>query len=309
MRSVRLLPFQVHEVINYTDEMPYGVKMVNAPKMWETGIKGKGVVVAVIDTGCDFNHPDLQDRIIGGYNFTTDYQGDTKNFYDNNGHGTHVAGIIAANMNNSGIVGVAPEASLLILKGLTEYGTGDYENIIRSIDYAIKWRGPKGEPVRVISMSLGSSENVSELHESIKRAVNNNVLVVCSAGNDGDGGTDTIELQYPGCYQEVVEVGAVDCNKKLAYFSSSNPQVDLVAPGVDILSTFTNGKYATFSGTSMATPYVAGAAALLLDHYEKRENGKLPTEAEIFTELCRNTIPIGCGKNGEGHGLLNLNHD
>lgn len=247
--------------------------------------------------------------LLGGYNFTSDYQGDSKNFYDNNGHGTHVAGTIAANMNNSGIVGVAPEASLLLLKGLTEYGTGDYENIVRAIDYAVKWRGPKGETVRVVSMSLGGSEDISELHEAIKRAVNNNILVVCSAGNNGDGMTDTIELQYPGCYQEVVEVGAVDCNKKLGYFSSSNPQVDILAPGVEILSTFTNGKYAKFSGTSMATPHVSGAAALLINQYEKRENGKLPTEAEIFTELCRHTVSIGYGKNGEGHGLLDLNHN
>lgn len=307
MKSVRLLPFQVHEVFDNTDEIPYGVKMINSPKMWETGIKGKGVVVAVIDTGCDFNHPDLKDRIIGGYNFTSDFQGNSNNYYDNNGHGTHVAGTIAANMNNSGIVGVAPEVSLLILKGLTKYGTGDFKNIISAIDYAVKWRGPKGETVRVVSMSLGSSEDTSELHESIKRAVSNNILVICSAGNNGDGQTDTIELQYPGCYEEVVEVGAVDCNKKLAYFSSSNPQVDIVAPGVEILSTFTNGKYAKLSGTSMATPHVSGAAALLIDQHEKRENGKLPTEAEIFDELCRNTISIGYGKNGEGHGLLDLN--
>ncbi|WP_308392016.1 S8 family serine peptidase, partial [Bacillus thuringiensis] len=149
--EVGLIPFEVLEVVSEVSEIPEGVKFINAPAVWEKSEKGKDIVVAVLDTGCQTDHVDLKDRIIGGKNFTTDNNSDPNNYSDLNGHGTHVAGTIAATENNQGVLGVAPQAKLLILKILAGNGKGSYEWIINGINYAVNWRGPNGEKVRVIS--------------------------------------------------------------------------------------------------------------------------------------------------------------
>ena len=147
------------------------VRLIEAKSIWDKGCQGEDVVVAVIDTGCQTDHPELQERIIGGYNFTEDYGGDPNVFLDNNGHGTHVCGTIAASENGEGVVGVAPKAKLLVLKVLTGAGEGSIESIVQAIDYATNWKGSNGETVRVISMSLGGPEDDSSLHEAIQREV------------------------------------------------------------------------------------------------------------------------------------------
>lgn len=208
--------------------------------------KGKGITVAILDTGCDINHPDLQERIIGGKNFTDDDNGDPAIYMDYNGHGTHVAGTIGASGKEDGLTGVAPEISLLIVKVLNGQGSGQYEWIINGIYYAIE------QGADIISMSLGGPEDVEELHEAVKKAVEAQILVVCAAGNEGDGLDSTEELGYPAAYNEVISVGAVDLQRNSSRFSNSNREVDLVAPGEEILSTFLDGKYAKLTGTSMA---------------------------------------------------------
>ncbi|EOP29569.1 MULTISPECIES: S8 family peptidase [Bacillus] len=322
MKQMSLIPFEVQSMVKNTYEIPFGVKMIGAPEFWEESDKGRGIVIAVLDSGCDINHPDLKERIIGGADFTSDSHQDLtdiknlKNVTDILGHGTHVAGTIAATINGSGVVGVAPEAKLLIckvLKRVEDVGPGDskfradYPNIVKAINECVKWRGPNQERVRIISMSLSGKEEDLELHNSIKKAVLNDILVICAAGNKGDGNEHTKEVGYPAYYPEVVCVGAVNMYKKLSQFTNTHDEVDLVAPGEEILSTFTNDKgYATLRGTSMATPHVAGAAALLLKHHEKKFHKKL-TEPELFTELIKHTKSIGYSKYGEGHGLLILN--
>ena len=251
-----MIPFQVIEQADKVNEIPKGVEMIQAPKIWDQ-TKGKGITVAILDTGCDITHPDLKERIIGGRNFTNDDGGNTDVYKDYNGHGTHVAGTIAATQNNNGVVGVAPEANLLIIKVLDKNGSGQYEWIINGINYAIE------QKVDIISMSLGGPEDLPELHEAIQKAVTSNILVICAAGNEGDGVDSTDEFDYPGCYNEVISVGAIDLERHSSNFSNSNNEVDLVGPGEKILSTYLNGKYATLSGTSMATPHVAGAMALI----------------------------------------------
>lgn len=303
--KVRLIPFKVKEVYKSANEIPEGVSLIQAPALWDKSKKGEGVVVAVIDTGCQTDHPELKDRIIGGRNFTTDYKSDPNNFEDNNGHGTHVSGTIAAAENGIGVIGVAPMAKLLILKVLSKDGSGSYKNIINAIKYATDWTGPNGEKVRVISMSLGGSADVPKLHEAIKNAVNHNISVVCASGNEGDNNSSTDEYSYPAAYPESVSVGAVDLNKKMAVFSNSNENVDLVAPGVDILSTYLRGKYAKFSGTSMATPHVAGAVALIINSSEAEFKRNL-SEAEIYAQLVKKTTSLGYDKRSEGNGLLDL---
>jgi major intracellular serine protease len=305
MSEVRLIPFVLEEVMQSAkEEIPYGVQMINAPALWREGEMGESIVVAVLDTGCDKSHPELVNRIVGGRNFVD--EGRQEDYSDAHYHGTHVAGTIAATLNNAGVAGVAPDAKLLICRVLGQDGSGTYEGIIKAIDYAIKWRGACGERVRVISMSLGGPNDVPELHEVIKKAILENVLVVCAAGNEGDDDDNTNEYAYPGAYKEVVQVGAVDKNKRLARFSNTNDEIDLVAPGVDVISTYPGNKYAKLSGTSMATPHVSGAAALLIAREEKLFQREL-TEPEVYAQLVKNTVSIGLTKKAEGNGLLVLN--
>jgi major intracellular serine protease len=295
---VRLFPYELVEQLEMVNEIPKGVEIIQAPEIWpET--KGKGITVAVLDTGCDTDHPDLIDRIIGGYNFTKDDGGDSLKFEDYNGHGTHVAGTIAATLNNSGVVGVAPEANLLILKVLGKNGSGKYDWIIKAIQYAID------QKVDIISMSLGGPNDVKALHDVIIEAVDQNILVVCAAGNDGDGKDSTDEFVYPGFYNEVISVGAVNLERKSSGFTNSNNQVDLVAPGEKIISTYLNGTFATLSGTSMATPHVSGALALLKVISNSAFERDL-TVPELYSQLIKRTVPLGNSPNIEGNGLVYL---
>lgn len=300
-RKVSLLPFQSEDVLETASETPDGIRLVQAPSLWSKGIKGKGITVAVLDTGCDTSHPDLAGQIIGGRNFTTDDDGDVRNITDYHGHGTHVAGTIAANGRGNGVMGIAPEAKLLILKvlGSGKKATGRYEWMTKAIQYAIK------QKVDVISMSLGGPSKNQALHNAIKNAVKQNILVVCAAGNEGDGDGKTNEWTYPGAYNEVIAVGAVGMNRNATRFTNSNNEVDLVAPGEKVLSTIPNGKYAAYSGTSMATPHVSGALALLKQQ-TKREFQRTLSEPELYAQLIKRTIPLGHEKTLEGNGLLYL---
>ncbi len=300
MHEMKLLPFEVKEILDNAEKIPDGIQLMKAPEVWEPSKRGKGVVVAILDTGCQVDHPDLKDRIIGGRNFTTDDNGDPDQFGDSNGHGTHVAGTIAAAENSQGVVGIAPQVDLLILKVLDSSGNGGYQNLIGAIDYALQWQGAEGEKVRILSMSLGGETDDSALHDAIIRATDSGVLVVCAAGNTGQ-----VERQFPGGYNEVVGVGAVDLSKKLAPFSTMNKEIDVVAPGVEIVSTYPGSRYAVLSGTSMSTPHVAGAAALIINQCEKDFERTL-TEAEIYAQLCKRTSTLGYKKIKEGNGFLDL---
>ncbi|MCC5468554.1 S8 family peptidase [Pelosinus baikalensis] len=300
MDELRLVPFEVANIKEDINEIPEGVQLMKAPEIWEDSRRGSGVVIAVLDTGCQIDHPDLKDRIIGGRNFTSDYNGDENKFDDGNGHGTHVAGTIAAAENNQGVVGIAPQSNLLILKVLQNNGSGSYQSLIDAINYAIDWKGPQGQNVRIISMSLSGEQDNQTLHEAVIRATNGGILVVCAAGNSGKS-----QKLFPGAFNEVVGVGAVDLNKKMAKFSTMNNEVDMVAPGVNIYSTYPGNKYASLSGTSMSTPHVAGAAALIINQCEK-DFGRTLTEDEIYAQLCKRTVTLGYQKMKEGNGFLDL---
>ncbi|MCY9668497.1 S8 family peptidase [Paenibacillus alginolyticus] len=297
-RQVHVIPFQVLEKIEQVNEIPTGVEMIQAPKIWDQ-TKGKGITVAILDTGCDITHPDLKERIVGGINFTNDDGGKTDAYMDYNGHGTHVAGTIAATKNNNGVVGVAPEANLLIIKVLDKHGSGQYDWIINGINFAVEQKAD------IISMSLGGPENLPALHEAIQKAVAANILVICAAGNEGDGVDSTDEFDYPGCYNEVISVGAIDLERHSSNFSNSNNEVDLVGPGEKILSTYLNGTYATLSGTSMATPHVAGAMALIKVLVNASFERNL-TERELYAQLIKRTVPLGNSPKLEGNGLVYL---
>lgn len=305
--EVRALPVvkhrveEVYEVLaqGKKDVIPDGIKLMNIQYLWDKGYTGKGVKIAVIDTGCDPDHPDLKDRIIDGKNFTHDDKGREDKYDDYNGHGTHVAGTIAASNNKFGLVGVAPDAQLLILKGLGKNGGGSVTGIIRAIEYAIE------QKVDIISMSLGMAADAKPLHDAIKKAVNNDILVVCAAGNEGDSDHKTDEYAYPAGYPEVISVGAIDYNKLTSGFSNSNKEVDVVAPGVDILSTYLKGQYAALSGTSMATPHVSGVLALLIE-WSRDIYGRELLESELYGQLIKNTQVLDMDRKLQGSGLVYL---
>ena len=291
-----------HEVMNTQadlDKLPEGVARIKAPEYWAKGYKGKGVKIAIIDSGCQVDHPDLKDRIIGGRNFTAEDGGDVDKYNDYNGHGTHVAGIIAASQDGRGIVGGAPEASLLILKAMDKKGQGDYIGVTNAIRYAT------AQQVDVISMSLGGGTDYDDLHKAIDEAIAQGIIIVCAAANSGDGNPLTLEYAFPAYYTEVVSVGAEEGSRQVARFSDSNNQVDLIAPGVNIVSTYLNSGYAALSGTSMAAPHVTGAIALLIN-LGMQEFGRKLTELELYAQLVRRAISLGLPKVVEGNGMIYL---
>ena len=273
--------------------IPTGVNMINAPLMWNKGYTGDGVKVAILDSGC-IQHPDLINNIIGGKNFTT--EGSETDYNDLNGHGTHVAGIIAG---NGKVMGVAPNAKLLILKVLDKSGNGNCQGLYDAINYAIE------QKVDIINMSLGISINVNEIHTMLKKAVDNNICVVCACGNEGDGKAFTDEYSYPAGYNEAISVGAIDNARVNAVFTNSNKEVDLVAHGVNVVSTHLNYGYRSMSGTSQATPHVTGALALLKEYYRKTFE-KEPTEVELYAQLIKRTVELNLDRKLQGQGMLFL---
>ena len=292
-KLMKLLPFEVQALQSTSFEIPYGVKQLQAPEIWAQGEKGSGIVVALLDTGIDREHPDLKSNIIDGRNFTN--EGCEDDYQDLNGHGTHCGGTIAGVENEKGVVGVAPEAKLLIGKVLDSNGSGSYRSIIQGIKWATNWKGKNGEKVRIISMSLGGSYNDKNLEEAILEACARGILVVVASGNEGDNREETYEYGYPALYK----------NRKIAYFSNNHKQVDAVAGGVDVLSTYPTNQYARLSGTSMATPHIAGALALLIKLGEKKFKRELE-ESEIYGLLAKVCCSLNYEASTEGHGLPEL---
>ena len=298
---MKLIPFEVKEVTTKTTEIPYGISLCQAPEIWAEDEQGNGVVVAILDTGIDTKHPDLQNNIIDGRNFTPEGWSH-KNFEDLNGHGTHVAGTIAA---NGRIKGVAPEAKLLICKVLDRHGSGNYYSIIEGLRYATAWKGPNGERVRIINMSLGGPQDDPKLKEAILEACSRGIVVVVASGNEGDNNETTYEYGFPALYNECITVAACNDQKQIAPFSNNSLQVDVTAAGVNVLSTYPVSKYAKLSGTSMATPHVSGIMALLINLGETKFKREL-TESEIFSMLTKVCCSLGYEASTEGHGLPEL---
>ena len=230
------------------ETVPAGVAQVKAPLAWDAS-RAKAIKVAVLDTGIFGAHPDLAVNYKGGISFVP---GETTPV-DFNSHGTHCAGTIAAAINGVGVVGVAPAAYLYAVKVLSRTGSGNWSYLIAGIDWCIKNR------MKVLSMSLGGPAAPSALEAMCNAAWSKGLLLVAAAGNSGPAmGT----VGFPAKYGSVIAVSAIDSANLIAGFSSRGPEVELCAPGVNVLSTLPGGGFGTKSGTSMACPHVSGVAAL-----------------------------------------------
>jgi thermitase len=209
---------------------------------------GAGNIVAIVDTGIDATHPDLAGKVVAGWNFVAG----SSNTTDDNGHGTHCAGIAGAVTNNGvGISGVGFNCALMPVKVLDRRGSGSYANIASGIAYAVD------HGAKVISLSLGGSFNSYTLEAAVNDAWARGALVVAAAGNEGKS-----RKLYPAAYTNAIAVAATDKTDRKASFSNYGTWVDVAAPGVGILSTVPGGGYQSWNGTSMATPHVAGLAGL-----------------------------------------------
>ncbi len=230
-------------------EVGWGVRRIGAPDAWPLS-RGSQVSVAVIDTGVQLDHPDLKGRLGKGYNAVS--TGRSAN--DDNGHGTHVAGIIAAADNDIGVVGVAPEVMIHPVKVLDSSGAGSLSDVIEGLEWCIE------QQVDLVNMSLGASQASETFREMIKIAAERGIIIVAAAGNSGPT-MDSID--YPARYPETIAVAASNQQDSIADFSSRGREVDITAPGVEIPSTYLKGEYRSLSGTSMATPHITGTIALL----------------------------------------------
>jgi subtilisin family serine protease len=272
--------------------LTWNINRVDAEISW--GIStGDPVKVGVIDTGIDLKHPDLKENIKGGYNAINPL----KSPDDDNGHGTHVAGIIAALNNSIGVIGVGPKIDLYAIKVLNASGSGYLSDVIEGLDWAVS------NGMQVVNMSLGTDQDVQSFHDAILSAYNAGVTIVAAAGNSGGA------VSYPAAYPEVIAVSATDEDDQIASWSSRGPEVDLAAPGVNIYSTYKGSTYKTLSGTSMAAPHVTGAAALIIDTKKCDLNlDGVCTPAEVQQRLEQTATDLGTpGKDDlYGSGLVNV---
>ncbi len=273
------------EVFAHDQEITWGVQRVNAPSV-HSATKGAGVKIAILDSGIDYTHPDLDDNYQGGFDFVN-YDNDPMDDY---GHGTKVAGIIAAEDNNFGILGVAPEASIYGVKVLSSGGSGSTSNVIRGIEWAVE------NDMDIISMSLGGTSGYYAYETAINNAYNSGVLLIASAGNYGSTATDNVA--YPAKYNSVIAVSAIDQNDNICSFSSVGPAVELTAPGYRLTTTNIGG-YQFFSGTSAAAPFVSGVAALMI------ASDPTLTNVEVRQSLQQNAVDLGVqGRDNKfGYGI------
>ncbi|MFS0665603.1 S8 family serine peptidase [Bacillus mojavensis] len=261
----------------------WNLEPIQVKQAWKEGLTGKNVKIAVIDSGIS-PHDDLS--ISGGYSAVS-Y---TSSYKDDNGHGTHVAGIIGAKHNGYGIDGVAPEAQIYAVKALDQNGSGDLQSLLKGIDWSI------ANGMDIVNMSLGTSSDSQILHDAMDKAYEKGVLLVAASGNDGNGKP----VNYPAAYSSVVAVSATDQHNQLAAFSTTGNEVEFSAPGTDITSTYLHQYYATGSGTSQATPHAAAMFALL----KQRDPGN--TNVQLRALMQKNIVDLGMtGRDQQfGYGLI-----
>lgn len=274
------------------EQIDWSLALTRIYETWRD-CQGEGARVAILDTGVNLDHPDLNPDAIEDYK---DFSGD--GIEDENGHGTHCAGIIGARKNNFGFIGVAPKSKLLIGKVLKNNGSGSYDAIVKGIEWAVE------KEAHIINMSLGGPVSTNEMFVAVQKALEKGICVICAAGNDGSFGQNNIG--YPGRYGGVLTIAAHDMNGNVTGFSSRGGEIDFMAPGHNIWSTYKNKEYAKLSGTSMATPFVSGLAALVISKHLSCDNVKTPVNniEDLKEHLMRIAAHPGFHDNSCGYGPL-----
>jgi hypothetical protein len=235
--------------VQWDHGIPWGVQQIRAPQTWAT-TTGHRIKIGVIDTGVDYRHPDLRHSLMRGINLLN------RNMlpHDDNGHGTHIAGTIAAANQMKGIIGVAPRALIHPIKAFDHNGSAYVSDIILGIDWCVRNR------MNIINMSFGMKSSSKALLNAVMNAYNAGIVIVASSGNDAKRKS----IDYPARYPQTISVGATNRQRRVAKFSNRGSFIDIYAPGDKIISSWLRGNYNEMSGTSMATSHVSGAIALLL---------------------------------------------
>lgn len=249
--------------------LPWGVKHIGTPNVWKYA-KGKNVHVAVIDTGANYSHPDLKSTLGDGFNALHPHLPP----HDDNGHGTHIAGTIAAHNEQSGMTGVAPEAIIHPVKAFDHQGSAYIADIVSGIEWCIRSR------MQIINMSFGMRHHSEAVQAAVRKAQRAGIVIIASAGNDGK-----LRADFPARYPGVICVGAAARHNGKLKMSNYGSHIDIYAPGERVISTWLDGKYHALSGTSMAAAYVTGAAALLLSYKPRL------TPSKIKKLLCSSATP------------------
>ena len=271
-------------------DQQYAPQQVKSDQAWDTTLGDASVTVAVVDTGAQYSHPDLAGnyRSDPGYDFVDDDSDPAPDAPSDEYHGTHVSGCAAAVVDNGTGVSGQGNSSLVNGRALDEDGSGSTSDIAD----AVEWAADQGADV--INMSLGGGGYTDTMKNAVSYAYDSGSLVVCAAGNDGTG-----SVSYPAAYSECMAISAVDDGENLASFSQYGSEVELCAPGVDVLSTTTEtrGSYETLSGTSMATPVTSGVAGLTLAKWDL-------TNAELRSHLKNTAEDVGLSSDEQGSGQV-----
>ncbi|MCA0987128.1 S8 family peptidase [Guptibacillus algicola] len=281
--------------VSYTPNDPffsseqYAPQKVKAPAAWDVSQSSSSVKIAVIDTGVDYNHPDLSGKVIKGYDFADNDNDPMDEHY----HGTHVAGIAGANTNNGiGIAGLAPNASILAVRVLDESGSGSLDDVAQGIRYSAD------QGAQVINLSLGGILGSQTLKDAVNYAWNKGSVVVAAAGNESSP-----KPSYPAYYSNAIAVAATDQNDTIAYYSNYGTWVDIAAPGSSVYSTMPGNSYDNLSGTSMASPVVAGVAGLLAS--QGRSASEIRTALEETADYVTGTGTLFQNGRVDAEGAVN----
>ncbi len=272
-----------------TQKIPWNLKNIYCSDLFQYNLTGNGVRIAILDTGIDYSHEDLFENYYGGYDFVHEHEFPL----DDHGHGTHMAGIIAASNNNIGTLGIASDAEIYSLKVLNQDGVGYLSDVLLAFQWALDHH------IDLVSMSFGTPEKSEILEDAVNDLYSKGILLVAAAGNEGAKEFSTVN--YPAAFDAVIAVSATDEENTLATFSSAGAEIEFAAPGTSIYSTKLNSTYGYMSGTSPATPQVSAVAALYIQAYSNKTN------QEIRDLMDSDAIDLGekDRDNLYGYGLIN----